>query len=90
MLRISLQRFATNDIIYQSIKINISPRESGVVASPLAEEERMKVRGWICPAVALVALTPADHPIRWVGDPQACVDVEVLTVSSDFVSAVLI
>ena len=45
--------FAAHDIIFLSLSKSASVHEGALVASPLGEGERMKVRGWICPAVAL-------------------------------------
>jgi hypothetical protein len=86
MLRISLQRFATMTS-FASLSKSTSVHEGGVVASPLAEGERMKGEGLDLSSSRVGCLDATHHPIRWVGDPQACVDADLLVVRSGFVSA---
>jgi len=62
---------------FGSLSKSKSVHEGGFVASPLGEGERMKVRGWIFRAAALVALNAtltlsALHPVAIPGggDPS--------------------
>ena len=62
---------------FVSLSKSRSVHEGALVASPLGEGERMKVRGWVGRATALVALTPSPSPSPLAGERRP-----TLTMSS--------